>query len=453
MKWLILVIMLSVEVVIYYQSKSDAKYREQRLFLISIPTYAYESQEVKALCHGFKKENQRNYLIIALLALPIIFLSGIANLVYMMAWFVILVIGSNFALRKYRSLLKELKKEKQWIVKEERKMHVDLKLSAYMENVKTNWYLLVIPLSIDLILFGLGIYYKQMILVATALLMIFILCVGSYFISRMANQAYTNDTDLNISLNLARKKSYFMALFYIGCGDACFNLGLFMLDKQFIFGLLCLGLAVCVMILMVYTLLSFPRLKARMIRLHEDKFYYQNLDEVWRVGILGAVYDNPSDPRTLVPSPNGMQMIFNAAKPGYRYFILIIVGVIILFLGYIFGYPYYLDQRHELAELTLTKTTLCIDSPFYKREWALESIDKVEWSENLGKGVRVNGTDTGVYGKGHYRFDRYGDCEVYLASLHPAYIILYTQEGVFIVNDDEQEQTKAVYKQLVKKVE
>ena len=56
-----------------------------------------------------------------------------------------------------------------------------------------------------------------------------------------------------------------MALFYIGCGDACFKLGLFMLDKQFIFGLLCLGLAVCVMILMVYTLLSFPRLKARMI--------------------------------------------------------------------------------------------------------------------------------------------------------------------------------------------
>ena len=69
----------------------------------------------------------------------------------MIAWFVILVIGSNFALRKYRSLLKELKKEKQWIVKEERKMHVDLKLSAYMENVKTNWYLFAIPLSMDLV--------------------------------------------------------------------------------------------------------------------------------------------------------------------------------------------------------------------------------------------------------------------------------------------------------------
>ena len=46
----------------------------------------------------------------------------------------------------------------------------------------------------------------------------------------------------------------------------------------------------------LYVIDPFPRLKARMIRLHEDKFYYQNLDEVWRVGILGAVYDNPSDP-------------------------------------------------------------------------------------------------------------------------------------------------------------
>lgn len=55
---------------------------------------------------------------------------------------------------------------------------------------------------------------------------------------------------------------------------------------------------------------------------------------------------------------------------------------------------------------------------FTNREWALESIDKVEWSEDLGKGVRVNGTDTGVYGKGHYRFDRYGVDECLFSFLH-----------------------------------
>lgn len=452
MRWLFLGILLFVEAVFYYQSKSDAKYRERRLFLVSIPVYAYESDDVVSLRRGFEKENLRNYMIITLFSLPIIFLSGLFYLIYMFIWVMILAIGANLALRKYHRLLKELKIERQWVVTEDRKMHVDLKLTTYMENVKTNWYLLIIPLSVNLILIVLGIYYKQSILLVTVLLMISILCVGSYFISRIPNQAYTKDTDLNIQLNLARKRNYFMALFYVGCSDACFNLGLFLLEQQFLLGLSCLSMAIVFMILMVTKLISFPRLKEQMIHLHEDQFYYQNLDEAWRVGLFGAVYDNPTDPRTFVTSPNGMQMIFNAAKPGYRYFILAVFMVLFILLGSIYGYPYYLDQRQELAELTLTTTTLRVDSPFYEQEWMIDSIKKVELVNDLGEGFRVNGTATGIYGKGHYRFDNYGDCEVYLATMHPTYIILYTQEGVFVVNDDEEEKTEAVYKELVKKV-
>ena len=75
MKWFVLGVMLFIEAVIYYQSKSDAAYREKRLFLISVPEYAYDSQEVKELCLGLKKENQRNYFLITLLALPTLFIS------------------------------------------------------------------------------------------------------------------------------------------------------------------------------------------------------------------------------------------------------------------------------------------------------------------------------------------------------------------------------------------
>lgn len=452
MKLFILGIMYFIEVIFFYQSKSEAKYREHQLFLISIPAFAYESEEVSLLRQGFEKENLRNYVIIAFLALPALFLSEIMSLIYVFIWLFMLIIASNMAFRKYRRLLQTLKKEKQWIVYEDRKVHVDLKLSAYMEKIKTNWYLLLIPLVVDVILVAVNVYDKQWIMTVTVFVAIIVLCIGSYFIAHLPNQAYTSDTDLNIQLNLVRKHSYFMALWYLGCGDAGFHLGLYMLDQQFILGLLCLSSAIACMILMVTKIMSFPRLKERMIHLHEDKFYYQNRDEVWRVGLFGAVYDNPSDPRTFVSSPNGMQMMFNAAKPGYRYFMLIIFVTLIAFLGYIFGYPYYLDQRHELAELTLTETTLHIDSPFYEYEWALDTIEQIELVNDLGKGIRVNGTATGVYGKGHYRFDRYGKCEVFLASLHPTYIVLHTQEGVFIVNDDEEEKTEVVYEQLVKKV-
>lgn len=77
MRWLFLGLLLFVEAVFYYQSKSDAKYRERRLFLVSIPVYAYESDEVVSLRRGFEKENLRNYMIITLLSLPILFLSGL----------------------------------------------------------------------------------------------------------------------------------------------------------------------------------------------------------------------------------------------------------------------------------------------------------------------------------------------------------------------------------------
>lgn len=452
MRWLFLGLLLFVEAVFYYQSKSDAKYRERRLFLVSIPVYAYESDEVVSLRRGFEKENLRNYMIITLFSLPILFLSGLFFLIYMFIWVMILAIGANLALRKYHRLLKELKIEKQWVVTEDRKIHVDLKLTAYMENVKTNWWLLVIPLLINTCLAVVGFYYKQWVMGVTVLLMLLLLGIGSYFIAHLSNQTYTKDTDLNIQLNLARKQSYFMALWFLGCSDASFSLGLFLLDLSFVLGLSCLSVSIVCMILMIIKILSFPRLKERLIHLHEDQFYYQNEDEVWRIGWFGAVYDNPTDPRTFVSSPNGMQMIFNAAKPGYRYFILAVFMVLFILLGSIYGYPYYLDQRQELAELTLTTTTLRVDSPLYEQEWMIDSIKKVELVNDLGEGFRVNGTATGIYGKGHYRFDNYGDCEVYLATMHPTYIILYTQEGVFVVNDDEEEKTEAVYKELVKKV-
>lgn len=452
MNWLVVGILLFVEVVIYFQSKSDAKYRKGCLFLVSIPVSAYASREVRELCRKFERENLRNYLLITLLLLPVLFLSGVMSLVSIMIWLAALLIGANLALRKYRRQLKALKKRNSWSVKEESTIHHDAPLAILAEKGNVRRILLVIPLALDSVLLGWGIVNRQPVLAVSAVLMMLMLGVGSSWILRLPDALYTTDADLNVKLNRARRKSGWMALLYLGCGDAVFLLGLCLLDWQFTVGLICFAIAAAALILAASSLLSFSRFKERMLRFHEEPFCAQDPDETWRVGLLGAVYDNPADPRTLVLGPNGAQMIFNAAKPGYRWFMLSLLIAAMVFFGSVFGYPYYLDQRHELADLTLTKTTLRVDSPFYEREWALESIEKVEWSEDLGGGIRIHGTDTGIYAKGHYRFDRYGDCEVYLASLHPAYLLCYTREGLFIVNADDLQQTKAVYQQLADRV-
>ena len=147
-------------------------------------------------------------------------------------------------------------------------------------------------------------------------------------------------------------------------------------------------------------------------------------------------------------APNGTQMTFNTAKPAYRIFIIGIWTFVIALLLWLFGYPYYLDITNNLVNLSLTDQAVVVDSPFYDVSIDLQKVNKAELADDLGKGIRTNGTDTFVYGKGNYTFDRYGKCKVYMASLHPCYIILYTDDITYIVNDDDIQNTKLIYQEI-----
>lgn len=109
---------------------------------------------------------------------------------------------------------------------------------------------------------------------------------------------------------------------------------------------------------------------------------------------------------------------------------------------------YYLDITNNLVNLSLTDQAVVVDSPFYDVSIDLQKVNKAELADDLGKGIRTNGTDTFVYGKGNYTFDRYGKCKVYMASLHPCYIILYTDDITYIVNDDDIQNTKLIYQEI-----
>lgn len=45
--WYLVLIIIFINVVFYYSSKRDAKYKEGMLFLVTIPEYAIESMEVQ----------------------------------------------------------------------------------------------------------------------------------------------------------------------------------------------------------------------------------------------------------------------------------------------------------------------------------------------------------------------------------------------------------------------
>ena len=118
-----------------------------------------------------------------------------------------------------------------------------------------------------------------------------------------------------------------------------------------------------------------------------------------------------------------------------------------------FGYPYYLDLTNNLVDLSLQNNEIIISSQFYHHVIDTSNIEKIEISNDLGKGIRTNGSDTGIYAKGNYEFDKYGKCYVYLASLHDCYIVIYTSDKTYIINDDRIDDTKKFYNKLLEVIE
>ena len=88
---------------------------------------------------------------------------------------------------------------------------------------------------------------------------------------------------------------------------------------------------------------------------------------------------------------------------------------------------------------------IIVDSPFYETAIPLETINDIEITDDLGKGVRTNGTDAIIYTHGHCTYDRYGDCLVYKANLHPCFLIIYGDNETYIINDDNVNDTKQLY--------
>ena len=108
-----------------------------------------------------------------------------------------------------------------------------------------------------------------------------------------------------------------------------------------------------------------------------------------------------------------------------------------------FGYPYYLDLTNNLVDLSLQNNEIIISSQFYHHVIDTSNIEKIEISNDLGKGIRTNGSDTGIYAKGNYEFDKYGKC----------YIVIYTSDKTYIINDDRIDDTKKFYNKLLEVIE
>ena len=458
---LIIISIVFINIVFYYSSKRDAKYKEGLLFLVTLPDYALESVPVQQVISRYNK--RLNLMFICSFILPVIFIL-LAKLLspFLFLLFLIIVIFINIFIlqipfKEARNKLLEIKKENNWLVLSDKSYKVDLQLSSSMEKHSFGLQRYIIALLIDLFTTILMVKYDADITMYPYMfLQILVLLIGLLFITKQANQTFCDNSEANITINLLRKNTFYDCFFFLILCDSLFNLviQLYLLEKlTFIYLFISILLSLISIIITLYKVHDYRNKKANILLHFKETNYTISDDDCWKIGIFGPVYYNPYDPRTLISMPGGSQLTFNTAKKSYRYFVGGIILTIILFLTWLFGYPYYLDLTNNLVDLSLQNNEIIISSQFYHHVIDTSNIEKIEISNDLGKGIRTNGSDTGIYAKGNYEFDKYGKCYVYLASLHDCYIVIYTSDKTYIINDDRIDDTKKFYNKLLEVIE
>lgn len=127
-----------VNLVLYYSSKRDAKYKEGMLFLVTLPDYALNSIDIHQITAHYNKHIKLvligNFISSAILFLLADLLSSLLFTFILVLLIFINIIVLQIPFKVARNKLPALKKQNNWLITSNKTYKVDIKLSSLMEQ-------------------------------------------------------------------------------------------------------------------------------------------------------------------------------------------------------------------------------------------------------------------------------------------------------------------------------
>lgn len=434
-----------------YTNKQDMKPNKGKVLYVSLPAWVPEEEEIKSLLGWLSGKNRAVTLFFTAFSLYFYLPLPFKGWVCVVSIFVFIMLYSHYAKITRKKLLM-LKRERQWTISGvSESAQFDLRLSTLPRTGITFAHFLI-PAALQIVSGFLCIKQKNIPLALSTGFFLLVIILIYAVLRQLPYKTYCEDTAANKLLNDSRIHYTGKFLFLLTLEDALMSLFLslsLMLESIYSF-FLGAGL---VMITIILTFLAVESLQ-KMNRMKENylegikPFRYEE-DEFWNYGLFGAYYRNPNDPVILkANNSNGANYNINMGNPRARLLSAAFACLLVLFLSYLFLYPWILDKRHELVEMELQDGSIRISGPFYGKDIPLDTIQEAELMEEMPDGIRTFGSANGIYATGNYRLDGIGNCKMYIASRHRPYILCYTDTGIVIINDDEESRTREVYRQL-----
>ena len=425
----------------------------------------YEDENKKTVLEIYEKYRSIFLKLLIVLTIIGVVLFFLDNFTFKISLWTMWLLVASFAIYiPYVLGNKELKTFKKTIqIKNEKKIIVDTKNTM---SIRTNKGLgFTLPLVIGFIAMVISVLfdreiigdnlslsktytYTMMIGSFYSISVIFYIC--SFIMDRMKNEVISEDSDVNLNYNRAKKRNYnnsFKCMLWINTAYIIANLILIYFD---------LVDDLCVLISsVVYMVFLFVGIGIYVLRDNKINSIYKketNIevddDDYW---IYGMFYYNPNDKRINIEKRNGFGTTVNFGT---------FVGKIVMFflgltiIGSIFAVG--LLGAYEIVPIDVKVEDGKVICHQLRDDYKID-IDDIKTVELMGKFKDLNASRTGGVGmpnllKGNFNIKDEGAVKVFLNPANDHYIKITTDKKKYYISEAEDKDTEKIFEEIKEKV-
>ncbi|MDR0323892.1 MAG: hypothetical protein LBI12_05540 [Treponema sp.] len=443
---IITVCLLPVAFIFYFMLLNNLKPKKNIILGVTLPHNAHDAPETKEICNLFKKRLNIIMLGLLLLLIPPFFLNFMGlTMVWFMTWILLAIAAFMAVFAKYRTKLMALKREKNWNSAAAGRALVDIKAATLVQK-KINSLLFLPPviagLAITLFSFvnANEFDFVYLYVIFTSITVIFWLCY--YLIFRLRTEVVDENVSVNVALTCMRRHNWGKFFLFASWLTGILVFFIWIINDS-LTGYLTVTLAYSLLMLALGIYTEFAtRIAQQKLTAANTGDLYLDEDDYW---LLGLVYYNPNDTHLFVNDRVGINVSVNLAKTAGKVIMALSVLALLAlpFLG-----VWMWKEEITPVKLILNENALTVRHTKDQYVVPLSSIKSVDLLETLPSMIRVGGMGLENLNKGNFRVEGYGTSRVCIRINEPPFIVIKTNDNIYIINDADSNVTKEIYTKL-----
>lgn len=423
-----------------------------RLFGLFLPPEAEKTQEVQQLQSGYRKQLFFLIALFAVLAVPFLFIGKPFWIQFacLFVWEILQLIVCSLLFNRYVRKTEQLRAQKGWPLPNYEQISVDTSVSLIRKKLAVHPAAMLPGIILSLVppllwLFN-GRDWTTLPAVFPGLLSAALFWAARTACIRARSVAYSENTDINRACHAVFVRGWTI---YFAVASAVLAISLILLWlPEYFSGRYSWVTVLAVILLFLFiasTMVTVIRIRQKQQRIlgMTDRYIPQQDDnQYWK----GGFYNNPADPRLMVPKRSGLGMTFNVGNRLGKLFTILILGLSGLLVVGLIGMFAWMETAPFILEINAEMVT--ISAPVYGTEFPISEIREVSLTDSIPSGARTNGAAAGDLLLGHFRLDGVGDALLYVHTDQMPCIKIEMEEKTIYFTAETEEETAALLELL-----